>query len=85
MRTHGVSFHQYADDTQIYYTFTTSDASGDLEHAQLKLEMYLRDINVWMLHSTLQLNNDKTKILVFHAKQCPAPYLDCMQVASAEP
>ena len=32
----------------------------------------------WMLH------NNKTKILVFHAKHCPAPYLDCMQVVSAE-
>ena len=83
MRTHGVSFHQYADDTQIYYTFSTSDSS-DLEHAKLKLEMCLRDINVWMLHNNLQLNDDKIKILVFHAKQGPAPYLDCMQVASAE-
>ena len=82
-RTHGVSFHQYADDTQIYHTFSTSDAS-DLEHAKLKLEMCLRDINVWMLHNNLQLNDDKTKILVFHAKHRPAPYLDCMQVASAE-
>ena len=76
MRTHGVSFHQYTDDTQIYYTFSTSDAS-DLEQAKLKLEMCLRDINVWMLHNNLQLNDDKTKILVFHAKHRPAPYLDC--------
>ena len=37
-----------------------------------------------MLHNNLQLNDDKTKILVFHAKHRPAPYLDCMQVASAE-
>ena len=45
MRTHGVSFHKYADDRQIYYTFSTSDAS-ELEHAKLKSEMCLRDINV---------------------------------------
>ena len=37
-----------------------------------------------MLHNNLQLNDDKTKILVFHAKHRPAPYLDCMQVACAE-
>ena len=27
MRTHGVSFHQYADDTQIYYTFSQGPRS----------------------------------------------------------
>ena len=39
---------------------------------------------MWMLHNNLQLNDEKTKILVFHAKHPPAPYLDCMQVASAQ-
>ena len=52
-------------------TLSAHDAS-DLEHAKLNLEMCLRDINVWMLHNNLQLNDDKTEILVFHAKHHPA-------------
>lgn len=83
MRTHEVSFHQYADDTQIYNTFSTSE-SCDLECAKLKLKACLNDINVWMLHNNLQLNDDNTKILVFHAKHRPSPYLDCMQILSAQ-
>ena len=41
---------------------------------------------MWMLHTcnNLQPNDDKIKILVFHAKHHPDSYLDCMQVASAE-
>ena len=39
---------------------------------------------MWMLHNNLQLNDDKTKILVVHAKRRPAPYLDRMQVLSAQ-
>jgi len=36
----------------------------------------------WMLHNNLQLNDNKTKILVFHAKHRPAPSLFCLQGAS---
>ena len=61
MRHHGVSFHIYADDTQIYCSFETSVA-GDLEHAQSKLEECVHDINTWMLHN-LKLNDNKTEIL----------------------
>ena len=39
-------------------------------------------VNAWMLHNNLQLNDDKTKIQVFHAKHRPAPSLDCLLVAS---
>ena len=36
-----------------------------------------------MVHNNLKLNDDKTKILVFHAKHCPSPPLECFQVATA--
>lgn len=60
MRNHGVSFHQYADDTQIYYTFKTSVA-GDFELAKLRLKTCINDIDAWMLHNNLKLNDDKTR------------------------
>ena len=37
MRHHEVSFHQYADDTQTYFSLKTSDAGG-LDETELKLE-----------------------------------------------
>ena len=43
----------------------------------------LSSVNAWMLHNNLQLNDNKTKILVFHAKHRPALSLYCLQVASA--
>jgi len=81
MRHHEVSFHQYADDTQTYCAFKTSDA-GDLDETKLKQEACINSVNAWMLHNNLQLNDNKMKILVFHAKHLPAPSLDCLQVSS---
>ena len=81
-RRHDVLFHLYADDTQIYCTFETSTVS-DIQHAKFKLEECVRDIDLWMLENNLKLNDDKTEILVFHAKHRPAPSLDFLQVANA--
>ena len=82
MRHHIVSFHQYADDTQIYCSFKLSD-SGDFEQTKLRLQSCVNDIYAWMVHNNLQLNDDKTKILVFHAKHRPPPPLKSLQVATA--
>ena len=60
----------------------TSDA-GDLDETKLKLEACINSVNAWMLHNNLQLNDNKTKILVFYAKLRPALSLYCLQVASA--
>jgi hypothetical protein len=59
MRHHSVSFHFYADDTQIYYTFKCS-IGGDMDSCTHKVEACIRDIDCWMLSNNLKLNNDKT-------------------------
>ena len=81
MHYHEVSFHQYADDTQMYCALKTSDAD-DLDETKLKLEACISGVKAWMLHNNLQLNDNKMKILVFHAKHQPAPPMDCLQVVS---
>ena len=88
MHYHEVSFHQYANDTQmycvlktLYCVLKTSDAD-DLDETKLKLETCISGVKAWMLHNNLQLNDNKMKILVFHAKHQPASSMDCLQVVS---
>ena len=82
LRHHSVSFHQYGDDTQVYYSFKLSDFA-DFEQTKLKLQSCINDINAWMVHNDLQLNDDTTKVFVFHANHYPPPPLECFQVATA--
>ena len=67
MRRQGVSYHIYADDSQVYITFKSDDLE-DLEIARGTLEQFLVDVNNWMLQNNLKLNQDKSKLIVMHAK-----------------
>ena len=69
-----VSFYFYANDTQLYVSFK-SYISGNLSRARSTLEPSARDIDIWMLCNKLKLNDDKTEMLIFHAKHRPAPLL----------
>lgn len=62
--------------------FKTSD-DGDLDGTKLKLEACMRSVKAWRLHNNLQLNDEKTDILVFHAKHRLAFSLECLQVTSS--
>ena len=52
MRRHGVSYHMYADDSQVYITFK-SNYLEDLEIARGTLEQCIVDVNNWMLQNNL--------------------------------
>ena len=73
-----VSFYFYANDTQLYVSFK-SYISGNPSRARSKLEPSARDIDIWMLCNKLKLNDDKTEMLIFHAKYRPAPLLGQLQ------
>ena len=53
-----VSFHSYADDTQIY--FKVSDPSIDL----VKIKSVIQKVQHWMSCRKLKLNTDKTEIIL---------------------
>ena len=56
-------YHFYADDTQLYITFRTSSVS-DMNLSNAKLINCVRDMEAWMLSNKLNLNKDKSEVLV---------------------
>ena len=58
----------YADDTQLYVSFSPKDNCGEVE-AIAAMERCIKDIQKWMKESKLQLNTDKTELLLIGTKQ----------------
>ena len=62
-RKYNLEIHLYADDTQIYITFRTSDDTGE-EIAIKRVQSCIAEIKTWMLINKLQLNDGKTGFLL---------------------
>ena len=52
----------YADDTQLYVSFSPKDNCGE-EEATAAMERCIKDIQKWMKEAKLQLNTDKTVLI----------------------
>ncbi len=63
IRKHGVSFHCYADDTQLYI----SSRPGETHQIE-KLTECIVDIKNWMMSNFLLLNSEKTEVLIIGPK-----------------
>ena len=66
IRKHGLGYHIYADDTQLYIAFKGDDEKRKCLNT---MEACLLDVQKWMAANLLKLNNDKTEVVLFAPKQ----------------
>ncbi len=71
IRIYGISFHCYADDTQLYMS-TRPDETSKLS----KLTECVKNIKDWMTNNFLLLDSDKTEILLIGPKNSTQNILD---------
>ena len=64
IRKHGVVYHKYADDTQLYVTYKPN-VPGDMQRAVKQLEDCISEIRVWMINRMLKLNDNKTDMVIY--------------------
>ena len=69
IRQHGLNYMFYADDSQIYFT-ATSSSPDDIHNSAQKCIRHIRD---WMLVNRLKLNDDKTEVINFSSCFRPSP------------
>jgi len=64
MTSHGVKFHQYADDTQVYTAVESLNYAEDIT----RLESCCVSIRDWFASNGMQLNPDKSEVLLMALK-----------------
>ena len=65
IQKHGLCYHQYADDLQLYTSFKLQQ---DVSNVIAKTENCLVDINKWLQMNGLMLNSEKTELIMFTTK-----------------
>ena len=70
IKKHGVHYHCYADDIQIY--MKCKDTDIDIQESITRLQNCILEISNWMMVNSLKINGDKTEFIIFGNK--PATY-----------
>ena len=64
---YNLNYHVYADDTQLYITFKSSQEPAD--SCITMLEKCIQEIRSWMRQNFLKLNDEKTEFLLIGLRQ----------------
>ena len=67
IRAHGLEYHLFADDSQLYVFVKPVQANVD--GAIGRLEKCCHDISTWLRRNFLKLNDDKTEVLLIGSRQ----------------
>ena len=73
-RHYNQEFHLYADDTQLYASFSAS-SDESRESCMLKINSCLAEISKWMSMNLLKLNEDKSEIMFIATHQQLSKFL----------
>ena len=65
---YGLSYHIYADDTQLYIAFRPSDQAST-NNIIIRIQNCFAEIKTWMSENLLKLNGDKTEFLIMTLKK----------------
>ena len=63
-RKHGIHYHLYADDSQLYMSFKPSKPRSK-EMCLHQMEGCISDIRSWVANNMLKLNDKKTEFIIF--------------------
>ena len=81
IRRHGLQFHLYADDSQLYLVFKPTVEGAVI--AREKLEHCIQDIKSWMKINFLKLNDDKTEVLIIGSRYRSPPPFEPLHIGDA--
>ena len=61
--SHGVRYHQYADDTQLHLALRVDNTAAGVDTGLSILSACTTDVKLWYIQNVLQLNPDKSEVL----------------------
>ena len=67
VRKYEMSYHLYADDTQIYVVFKQSSLEA-MSSARINMEQCISEVRSWMTRHLLKLNDDKTEFMLIQSR-----------------
>ncbi|KAI0209869.1 hypothetical protein LSAT2_005463 [Lamellibrachia satsuma] len=75
-KRHGIKYHKYADDIQLYASYNPA-TSGNQVKTLRRLENCIGEARRWMALRMLKLNDEKTKMMLFTSKHHLRMYGGC--------
>jgi hypothetical protein len=85
LRSLDMSYHLYADDTQIYIAFEPKSYALSIQ----RLEECIKKVQEWMFVNCLKMNKEKTEFLLITSKHrksdlCPILHIGDSEIAASE-